>query len=118
MNARSTRSSSRATRGRRRQRVVGLELDHRPHRDAERRERVLEQRELREQLGVHALARLVAEPEVVAERLDDVVGGHADVRRPLLEHPEHRAEHAAHRGDLDAVGSRCDGTAKWWRNSS
>ena len=34
-------------RGRARERVVGLVLDHRPHRDAERGQRVLEQRELR-----------------------------------------------------------------------
>ena len=85
------------------QRVVGLELDHRPHGDAERPQRVLEHRELREQLGRHAGAGLVARPEVVAERLDHVVGGDAHVGRALLEHPEHRPEHPADRRHLDAV---------------
>ena len=48
---------------RRGQRVVRLELDHRPDHDAERRERLLEQRELREEIGVDAGAGLVAGPE-------------------------------------------------------
>ena len=50
----STRSHARVGRGRRRrrrQRIVGLELHHRPHGDAERRQRLFEQRELREQSG-------------------------------------------------------------------
>ena len=65
---------------RRRQRIVGLELDHRPDGDAERRQRLFEQRELREEVGVDALAGLVAGPQIVAERLDHVVGRDADVR--------------------------------------
>ena len=100
---RSTRGSARATARGRGERVVGLELDHRPHGDAERPQRVLEHRELREQLGRHAGAGLVARPEVVAERLDHVVGGDAHVGRALLEHPEHRPEDPADRGHLDAV---------------
>ena len=77
----STRSSSaRDARGRG-ERVVGLELDHRPDGDAHRRERLLERMELRAQRRVDAVAGLVAGPEVVAERLDDVVGRDADVRR-------------------------------------
>ena len=88
----------------RRQRVVGLEVDHGPDRDTERPEPVFQQRELVQQLGVHARARLVPDPEVVAERLDDVIGGDAQMRGPLLQHPHHRPEDTAHRGDLHAVG--------------
>ena len=71
-------------RRRRGQRIVRLELHHRPHRHAERGERLLERLELGVERRVHALAGLVAGPEVVAERLDDVVGGHAHdaSRRP------------------------------------
>ena len=43
--------------GRGGQRVVGLELDHRPHDDAHRRERLLERMELRPERGLDALAR-------------------------------------------------------------
>ena len=65
------------------ERVVGLELDHRPDDHAHRRERLLERLELRPQRRLDAVAGLVARPEVVAERLDDVVGRDADVRRAL-----------------------------------
>ena len=49
-------------------------------------------------------ARLVAGPQVVAKGFDDVIGGHADVRRALADHREQRMQHAAHRRDLAAVG--------------
>ena len=78
----------------RRERIVGLELDHRPRRHAHRRERLFERVELRPQRRLDAFAGLVAGPEIVAERLDDVIGGHADVRRPVLEHLHDGAEHA------------------------
>ena len=77
-----------------RERVVRLELDHRPHDDAHRGQRLFERMELREQRRLDALAGLVARPEVVAERLDDVIGRDADVRRALLQHLQHRVQHA------------------------
>ena len=46
-----------------------------------------------------ALAGLVARPQVVAERLDDVIGGDADVRGALLDHLQHRVQHADHRAE-------------------
>ena len=66
-------------------------------------ERVLERVELGQQRGFDAGAGLVAGPEVVAERLDDVIGGHGQVRRAVPEQVEHRGEDALHRGDLEAV---------------
>ena len=63
--------------------VVRLELDHRPHRHPQRAQRLLERPGLGPQVRVDALARLVAGPELVAERLDHVVGGHADVGRTV-----------------------------------
>ena len=90
--------------GRRGQAVVGLLVDHRPDRDAEGPQAVFQERELRQQLRRHPLARLVPRVQVVAERLDHVVGGHAHVRRALLQHHQHRAEHAPGRRDLHAVG--------------
>ncbi len=83
-----------------RQRVVGLELDHRPHDDPRRGQRLFEQRELREQIGLDALARLVSRPQAVAERFDDVIGRHPDVRRPTPEQGPDRGEDAADGGDL------------------
>ena len=95
-----------------RERVVGLELDHRPDRDAHRRERVLERMELRAQRRVDAVAGLVAGPEVVAERLDDVVGRDADVRRARLDHLQHRVEHADHGAERLVVTVRCRGAGR------
>ncbi len=83
-------------------RVVGLDLDHRPDAHAERGQHLFEQRELRPQRRLDALAGLVAGPQVVAERLDHVVGGHPDVRRAVVEHALHRGQHAAHRAHLHA----------------
>ncbi len=54
---------------------------------------------LREQRRFHAGARLVARPERVAERLDDVIGCDADVRRSGLDHLQNRIEHADHRAE-------------------
>ena len=92
---------------RRRERVVALELDHRPHDDPERAARVLGRPELREQLRVDAVAGLVAGVEIVAERLDHVIERDRDVRDAgLAEQREHRAQQAAHGADLEAVGGR------------
>ena len=76
--------------------VVGFELDHRPHGHAHRGERFLERMKLRPQRGLDAVAGLVAGPEVVAERLDDVIGRDADVRGAAFDHLEHGVEHAEH----------------------
>ena len=65
-------------------RVVGLELDHRPQDHVEGLDRGLGDRELVQQLRRHPGRRLVALVQVVAERLDDPVRGAADVRRALL----------------------------------
>ncbi len=79
----------RRNRRRCRQGVVGLELHHRPDDDAERRERLFEQRELRQQIRLDAFARLVAAPEIVAEGLDHVVGRDTDVRGSVLDESQH-----------------------------
>ena len=81
---RSTRGIGGEPHGGGRDRVVGLELDHRPEDDPERLDGGLGDRELGEQLGRHPGRRLVAREQVVAERLDDAVRGAADVRRALL----------------------------------
>ena len=85
------------------QRIVRLELHHRPDHNARRREDVFEQRELRQQVGLDAFAGLVAWPQLVAKRFDDVIGRHGNVRGAALDHAQHRREHAADRGDLAAV---------------
>ena len=41
-------------------------------------------------------AGLVAGPETVPEGLDDVVGRHAEVRRPVLDHLQDGMQHADH----------------------
>ena len=80
-------------------------------------ERHLERMELREQRRIDAFAGLVAGPLVIAERLDDVVGGDAQVGRACLEHREHGVEHpAAAPSGLPAPPARR--SPKKWRNSS
>src|SRR5689334_4744026 len=59
--------------------------------------------ELREQVRLDPGAGLVAGPQVVAKRLDDVIGGDAEVASPALEHAEHRSQDADDRGDFLAV---------------
>ena len=85
-------------------RVVGLELDHRPQDDAERLDGGLGDRELGEQLGRHPGRRLVAREQVVAERLDDPVGRAPDVRRALLaEQVQELVAQPGHARQRDAV---------------
>ncbi len=75
-------------------------------------QRLFEQPELRQEVRVDARAGLVSGPQAIAERLDDVIGGDADVRGAAIDHAEHRADHAAHGADLTAVARRrADGTA-------
>jgi hypothetical protein len=50
--------------------------------------------ELRPERALDPLPRLVAGPEIVAERFDDVIGRHADVRRAGLEHLRDGVQHA------------------------
>src|SRR5205085_12585705 len=81
------------------ERVVRLELDHWPDGDAHGYERLLERMKLREQRRLHVRARLIARPEIVAERFDDVIGGDAEVRRALLDHLQHGVQHPGHRAE-------------------
>jgi hypothetical protein len=53
--------------------------------------------ELCPQGRLDAVARLVARPQAVAERLDHMVGGHADVRLAALDELQHAVQHAHHR---------------------
>src|SRR6185437_7111947 len=55
--------------------------------------------ELGEQRGLNAGAGLVAGPERVAKRLDDVIGGHANVSRAGLDHLQNCIQHADHRAE-------------------
>ena len=101
----STPGSPAEAAARRGQRVVGLELHHRPDDHAQRRDGVLGERELGQQLRVDALAGLVAGEELVAERLDDVVEGARHVRHAgRREQQPEAAQQADGRADLAAVG--------------
>src|ERR1700726_2535671 len=78
------------------QRVVRFELGHGPHCHSHGYERFLQRVELREERAVDADPRLVTGPETVAERLDDVIGRHADMSRTRLDHLQHRLKDADH----------------------
>src|ERR1041385_6767764 len=62
-----------------------------------RRKRVLERMKLREQRGLDAFAGLVTGPKSVTERLDDMVGRHANMGGALLDQPQHGMQHAGDR---------------------
>ncbi len=76
------------------QRVVRLELDHRPDHHAERGERLLERPRLGPQVGVDALAGLVPGPQLVAEGLDNVIGRDPDMGGAVAQQLQDRTEHA------------------------
>ncbi len=59
-------------------------------------ERFFQRVELREERALDAGPGLVPGPEAVAERLDHVIGRHADMRGPRLDHLEHRLQDADH----------------------
>ena len=82
-----------------RQRIVGFDLDHRPHGHAHCNQRLFEWMELRAQNPLDAFAGLVLGPEIVAERFNDVIGRDSDVRRAVFEHLCHGMEHARHRAE-------------------
>ena len=65
--------------------------------------------ELAPERRVDPLARLVAGPELVAERLDHVVGRHAEVGGAALQHAEHRSQDPDHPADLVAPPVRRSG---------
>ena len=67
--------------------VVGLQLYHGPAGDTHRHQPFFEQWELIQQTPVDALASLVGGPHVVAKRLDDVVGSHAEMGDAGLHEP-------------------------------
>ena len=50
--------------------------------------------ELLQECRIDPLAGLVAQPKIVAERLDHVIRRDPDVSRPLLEHLQHGLQHA------------------------
>ena len=90
------------------QRIVRFQLDHRPYRHAHGLQSLHERMELRGQRGLDPGAGLVAAPELVAERFDDVVGRDAQVSRVLLDHLQHGVEDARYRaiGAIGALGGK------------
>ena len=86
--------------GRGRQRVVRLELDHGPDRDPHRGKRLFERMKLRPERGLDAVARLVAQPKLVAKGLDHVIRRDTDVGRAGFEH----LENGVHDADDSPVG--------------
>ena len=90
-----------------RKRIVGLVFDHRPHCDAEIDQRILEQLELIQKIRIDAVAGFVRRPQPVAERLDDVIGSDADVRRAAVDHSEDGQEHPTDGGDFAPLAVAC-----------
>ena len=76
--------------------IVGLPLHHRPGGETAGHEHFLHHGDLVQQHFVHALAALVTGVQIVAEALDHVVAGHADMRC-AGGHQLQRAGHHAHR---------------------
>jgi hypothetical protein len=62
------------------------------------------QRKLAVEGRLDARPGLVAAPQAVAKRLDDVIGGDTNVGRAGRDHAEQRRHHAPHRGHFPAVG--------------
>src|SRR5262249_23112928 len=86
--------------------VVRLDLDHGPHGDAHRGERLLQWIELRPERRLDAGARLVAGPQIVAERFDHMVGRDTDVRTTRLDRLQHSGQHPDHRPEWRVLAVR------------
>ena len=111
-----------APRGARRaRRVIGFKLDHRPDATPIAASASSSGWNCARSAGSIPRARFVAGIEAVAERLDHMVGRHADVRRALLDHLQHGVQDADHRGVrrifafVDAADRRSDGKARTFR---
>ena len=91
----------------RRERVVGLELDHRPRDEPERSRHALGERKLAEQIGIEPLPRLVTVEKTVPKRLDDRVERDRRMRHPPRAKPGGKAsKEPAGRGGLDPARAR------------
>ena len=89
---------------RRSQAVVRLKLPHRPHHDPERLERFFKMTKLPKQGWVDACIGLVAGPEIIPERFDNMVSRHSDVGDVILEHRQDRTDDPTHGSDFAAIG--------------
>ena len=85
------------------QRVVRLELHHRPDDKARGRKNLFKQRELRQQVRLDAFAGFVTRPQSVAKRFDHVIGGDGDVRGAVLDHAHHGRQDPSNGGDLPPI---------------
>ncbi|MEZ5166016.1 MAG: hypothetical protein R2695_05815 [Acidimicrobiales bacterium] len=90
--------------------VVGLVHHLRPHREARQIEQLLDLRELSEQVGFDTAAVLVAGVEIVAERLDDLIGGDPDVGGTIGHEVENGVEHATLRPETRILVGRRSGS--------
>jgi len=79
---------------RRGQRVVSFKLDHGPNHHAHSCQGLFERVKLCEQCALDPGARLVTRPQFVAEGFNDVIGGHTDVCRAVLDHFRRHVQHA------------------------
>src|SRR6185437_1178845 len=67
--------------------------------DPESAQRLLQRLELRPQRRLDPIARFVTAPEIIAEGLDHVVRGNAEMRRSRLEHLQDRRQHTRDRSE-------------------
>ena len=80
--------------------IVGFEFNHRPDHHTGQPECLLEQWKLRQQVGIDASTSLVARPEIIAERLNHMIGGHGEVRDAGAEHSQHGSHDPSNCGDF------------------
>ena len=55
------------------------------------------------QVRFDAFTSLVARPQFVAKRFDNVIGRNRDVRGAAFDHAQNRSENTSDRGDLSSV---------------
>ncbi len=91
-------------RGAGREGVVGFELHLGPDRDAEGAQGVLDQGELSQERRFDSGAGLVAGPEIVSKRFDDVIGGDTHMGGALLEELQDGADDAAGGAHVNPIG--------------
>ena len=83
-----------------RQGIIGLELNHRPNDDPKSGECLFEKRKLGPEIRLDAFPGFVVRPELIAKRLDHLIGGDTKMSGAFLDHAKDGGDYTANCRDF------------------